>query len=327
MRKYYGSLQYCRYRICDIHVTDIDNIERSDLTVTIECTNSGRRNTVRTKSVTLADGGFPAWPLVQPQGSFQNVFHSSQTLNRLNALNLAPEGDHVFHIVGSGQSSADTLAYLAGAFPNAKIVMSYRSYAMRPEDDSHFVNELFMPDGVDTVFNVSGEWREKILKDYWHVTHNGVTLDLLPKLYEMVYYDRANGENRFTFNRFTEIVDACETGKGAVATMKNITDGTITDVFADVTILATGYDRPCEHPLLEGLSDYLETDSTAQIYTMNRDYSVKMRQPCGFNVFLQGYAEKSHGFSEALLSLMPERAATIADEITTLELSAAGMVA
>ncbi|MCV0427977.1 MAG: lysine N(6)-hydroxylase/L-ornithine N(5)-oxygenase family protein, partial [Roseibium sp.] len=299
-------------RVADIRPTDPDNIGRSDLTLTIEASNSGSRQDIRTSSVIVADGGFPAWPLPRARSCFQRVIHSAGTLHHIHDLTPERAGQYVFHIVGSGQSSADTFAYIAGAFPNAKIVLSHRAYAMRPEDDSHFVNELFMPQAVDAFHEMSAEWRQKILKDYWHVTHNGVTIDLLPKLYEMVYYDRANGVNRFQFNRFSEIVDAEEGSDRSVAIMRDMTDGSCFEVAADVTILATGYDRPCVHPLLEGLTDHLLIDGETNSYNIDRNYKVQTEQECGFQVFLQGYGERSHGFSEALLSLMPERAARIA---------------
>ncbi|WP_425402626.1 SidA/IucD/PvdA family monooxygenase [Gynuella sunshinyii] len=65
--------------------------------------------------------------------------------------------------------------FLASNYPNSKIIISHRAYAMRPEDDSHFVNELFMPSAVDDFYEMPTDKRQKVIKDYWHVTHNGVT--------------------------------------------------------------------------------------------------------------------------------------------------------
>lgn len=314
-------------RVVGVRPTDRENIACSDLTVTLEVPETGAKQEVRTASVIIADGGFPAWPLPRPRNSFQRVLHSADTLHRIHKLAPEANGDYVFHIVGSGQSSADTFAYLAGAYPKAKIVQSHRSYAMRPEDDSHFVNELFMPHAVDSFHKMSADWRQKILKDYWHVTHNGVTIDLLPKLYELVYYDRANGENRFQFNRFCEITGAEEREGRSIAAMRDISNGREFDVAADVTILATGYDRPCTHPLLQELDAYLSVEDATASYDIDRNYKVRTAQECGFQVFLQGYAERSHGFSEALLSLMPERAARIADGVLSFESAVDRMVA
>ncbi|WP_447947234.1 hypothetical protein [Microbacterium lacticum] len=46
-------------------------------------------------------------------------------------------------------------------------------------------------------------------------------------------------------------------------------------------------------------------------YALNRDYSIRTMDEEAPRVYLQGYAEASHGFSEVLLSLMPHRAAEI----------------
>lgn len=301
--------------VVEVCLTDPRHPGTSDLTVKVVSGATEAVQEVRTGSLIIADGGIPNWPLLKPHSDYSKVFHSSQTLPRLARLDLDPKGVHCFHIVGSGQSAADIFAYLAKTYPNAKIVMSHRSYAMRPEDDSHFVNELFMPQAVDQMFDLSADLRKKVIRDYWHVTHNGVTIDLLPKLYEMVYYDRVNGQNRFQFNRFSEIVDASESNNAAVAQMRRVDIGTVFEVVADATILATGYNRPCPHPLLAGLSDYLEVEPYSTQYRMQRDYSVSIPGCKGFRVYLQGYSENTHGFSEAPLSLMPERAGWIADGI------------
>ena len=302
-------------RVCHIVPTDKTRLQQCDLTLTIECTKSNRQEEIRTNSIILADGGFPLWPLKRSRSSYRRVFHSADTLHRLDELNLRTNAEHVFHIIGSGQSSADTFYYLAQTFPRARITVSHRSYAMRPEDDSHFVNELFMPDTVDTMYQLPNLSRKRLLDDYKHVTHNGVTIDLLPKLYELVYYDRANRENRFSINRFTEFVDATETETSTISHMRNLIDGSTSKIASDVTILATGYVRPCEHPLLASLRDCLEVDASTESYKVDRDYRVASLCDTKFNVFLQGYAESTHGFSESLLSLMAERAARIAEVI------------
>ncbi len=302
-------------QVQSVRLTRPNQPKVSDLTVVVDQPGGEEKHEFRTRSLILADGGLPTWPLSKPQKEYSTVFHSSQTLPRLTKLDLAPNGHHTFHIVGSGQSAADTFAYLAGNYRNATIYMSHRSYAMRPEDDSHFINELFMPNSVDQIFEMSTEWRRKLIRDYWHVTHNGVTIDLIPKLYEMVYYDKVNGRNRFHFKRFSEIKDARETDRGAVATMCSIHTGEHFEIVADATILATGYTRPCPHPLLADLSDHLEIEPEGAHYRTHRDYCASSPECTGFQVFLQGYAENTHGFSEALLSLMPERASRIADGI------------
>jgi len=302
-------------RISDVRLSKPEAPAKSDLTVSVTSQVTGKVQHLRTKSLVIADGGMPTWPLSKPQSAYMTVFHSGDTLHRLATLGLDKNSEHQFHIVGSGQSAADTFAYLATTYPNSKIVMSHRSYAMRPEDDSHFVNELFMPHAVDEIFGLAPNFRKKVIKDYWHVTHNGVTIDLLPKLYEMVYYDRANGQNRFTFNKFSEITDAVEQNGHGVAHMRRINDDTNFEVAADVTILSTGYDRPCPHPLLHRLSEYLEISEDGANYEMDRDYKILAPSTSGFEIYLQGYSENTHGFSEALLSLMPERASEIAHGI------------
>lgn len=272
---------------------------------------TGKSSFRRTRNLVLADGGAPKLPVgLNPT---QRIFHGSSTLKNLEHLDLSDKPETVFHIIGSGQSAADIFSYVSSNYPASKIMMTHRSFAMRPEDDSHFVNELFMPSGVELFEKLSQEWRDKILKDYWHVTHNGVTIDMLPRLYEAVYYDRASGTNRFVFKPFSELVGAKEIDGRVIAQIRDLPSGGITEVGSDVLVLATGYDRPCPHPLLEQIQPLLQTTEDGHAYLLDSDYKIRScAAPLGFNVFLQGYAERTHGFSEALLSLVPVRAQRIA---------------
>jgi len=287
--------------------------EISSLIVEVIDKNGGQQFH-RTKNLILADGGFPVWPKgVSPS---TRIVHGNSTLDRLAVLAFPDIPQTRFHIVGSGQSAADILYYLMNNFKQAKVIITHKSFAMRPEDDSHFINELFFPSGIELFEQLSQHWRDKVIRDYWHVTHNGVTIDMLPKLYEAVYYDLVSGAGRFSFNRFSELVGAREMDKGVVAEVKNLTTGKITDVRSDLLILATGYQRPCPHPLLQNLQQYFQTTEDGQSYHLDRNYQiVTTRQKLGFNVFMQGYGERTHGFSEALLSLVPIRAERIAKAI------------
>ncbi|WLP57473.1 SidA/IucD/PvdA family monooxygenase [Agrobacterium fabrum] len=283
--------------------------------IVVETVDSAGRSAFRkTRNLILADGGSPKLPVgLTPT---KRLFHGSSTLKHLEELEVVDTPNTVFHIIGSGQSAADIFAYLSAEFPSSQIKMTHRSFAMRPEDDSHFVNELFMPSGVELFEKLPQEWRDKVVKDYWHVTHNGVTIDMLPKLYEAVYYDRTSGTNRFSFNPFSELTEAEELNGRVVAKIRDLPSGRVSEVRSDVLIMATGYDRPCPHPLLEQIQPLLKTTDDGRSYLLDGDYKVQSSSgPLGFNVFLQGYAERTHGFSEALLSLVPVRAQRIAKAV------------
>lgn len=85
------------------------------------------------------------------------------------------------------------------------------------------------------------------------------------------------------------------------------TGGSITEEH-DLVVLATGYEYRMPMTMLGGLNGHLELDEQGG-YVIGKDY--KLRSALNAGVYLQGYGESTHGFSEVLLSLMPHRAAEI----------------
>lgn len=307
------------HEITEINLEDENNVESTGLIVTVKDKKSGREENVIADNIIVSDGGIPKWPRDIDQITANRIFHGSETLGKLEKYDLSREGDYIFHVVGSGQSSADIMDYLGDQYPNSRIILTHRSFSMRPEDDSHFVNELFMPDAVSMFQEMSQDARDSVIKDCWHTTHSGVTLDLLPKLYEKIYYDKARGRNRYSFNRFSEITGSYEVDNRTFTKIRNIHTGDIEEIDADFTILATGYQRPCPHPLLKSFDHLLGKIKDQTAYEINHNYRVKTKTETGFNIYMQGYAERTHGFSETLLSLMPERAAKIAAELVSTD--------
>lgn len=140
----------------------------------------------------------------------------------------------------------------------------------------------------------------------------GVTADMISKIYEELYADSASGSPRFTVHNFSDLVDATESGGRVTASVKKLTSGDIDEVQSDVLVMATGFSRPCPHPLLTGLADELCTLPDGKAYDLDSSWRIKTRSPCDYGIFLQGYGERTHGFSEVVLSMMPRRARTIA---------------
>ncbi len=307
------------HEVTEINLGDDCNVGSTGLLVTVKNKKSGREEKIITDNIIVSDGGIPKWPRDIDQTTANRIFHGSETLGKLEKYDLSREESYIFHVVGSGQSSADIMDYLGDQYPNSRIILTHRSFSMRPEDDSHFVNELFMPNAVSMFQEMSQDVRDSVIKDYWHVTHSGVTLDLLPKLYEKVYYDKASGRNRYSFNRFSEIIGGYEVDNRTLTKIRNIHTGEIEEIDADFTILATGYQRPCPHPLLRSFDHLLKKTEDQTAYEIDHNYRVKTEIETGFNIYMQGYAERTHGFSETLLSLMPERAAKIAAELVATD--------
>jgi L-ornithine N5-oxygenase len=270
----------------------------------------GREETVRTKNLVVADGGTPFIPGDTTIG--ERLFHASESKRRLEKQfpdRLAP---YHFNIVGAGQTTADLFVFLSSQYPEASITVSLRGFAMRPEDDTHFVNELFSPEMPDWFYSTSAEAREKVLRDYASAAHSGASYDLIPRIYRTRYEARVVGSDRYRFDRLVQYVGGASGSDHAEVRYRSVEDGTERCERYDAVILATGYRYPTPLSFLQGAADLFETDDTGR-YLLNRDYSVRTADSNGPKVFLQGYAESTHGFSEILLSLMPHRAAEIVE--------------
>ncbi len=321
-----------------------------------------------TKNIIVADGLVPSIP--QGIKLSDKIFHSNDCLHRLEKSFDDYRTESTFIVVGSGQTAIDILTYLRTRYPNATIMACVRGYSYKPQDDSHFVNELFFPKAVDMWYSMPKELKNKMLSYHADVTHSAADIDMLPPLYNSYYMDKATKKNKFHIKGtsknsllmpdegifcgseerkpshtllygkafVTKLLREkdrvwCEIGifRGSLkrfhelisATEKN---GTVKAIFLDrykgkgtvsiegcALILATGYKRPMPINCLSGLNDYLDLNEYG--YLFNRDYSVKTTKNISPNIYIQGYAEQSHGFSEILVSLMPVRAKEIMHSI------------
>jgi L-ornithine N5-oxygenase len=273
---------------------------------------TGACRVLRTHSLVLAPGGTPAVPPAVELGS--RVIHASEALPRLTETFTDPVAPYHFNIVGAGQTAADVFVHLRRTYPNARITTNIRGFAIRAEDDTHFVNELFMPEMPDWFYESEPAFRQAVLDKYGLAAHTGVSYDLIPALYREYYEDSVTGRNALQLHRFTELTSASGNESAATAHYRHLDTGAALTVESDAVILATGYRYPMPIELLAGVHQFLLM-ATEDRYAIGRDYDIQT--PDGFRprIFLQGYAEATHGFSEVLLSLMPFRAAEIVDAV------------
>lgn len=293
-------------------VTNVAMAGEYHLDVTTVALGSGASETIRTRSLVVADGGTPHIPGNTQLG--ERLFHASESKRRLEARFVERFAPYRFNIVGAGQTTADLFVFLSSQYPEASITVSLRGFAMRPEDDTHFVNELFSPEMPDWFYSTSAEARDRVLRDYASAAHSGASYDLIPRIFRTRYEARVVGSDRYRFNRLVEYVGGDSRPDLAEVRYRSTVDGTESTERYDAVILATGYRYPMPLPILEGIGGIFEAGTDGR-YQLNRDYSISTSSPDSPRVFLQGYAEASHGFSEVLLSLMPHRAAEIVDSV------------
>ncbi|GAA0585808.1 lysine N(6)-hydroxylase/L-ornithine N(5)-oxygenase family protein [Paractinoplanes ferrugineus] len=275
---------------------------------------TGAERTVLGRNLVVAPGGTPHLPARVERSD--RVFHASETALRMPRDFADGEAPHRFVIAGAGQTAADVFMYLRRAYPNARIDQVIRGFAIRPEDDTHFVNELFAPHMPDWFYRQRDDFRAGVLDTYGLAAHTGVSYDMIPAIYREHYEDSVVGGDALRLHRFTELTSAREENDRAVVGLRRLDSGKTASLECDAVILATGYRYPMPIPLLDGLRDHLILAEPGR-YALRRSYDIETAESFQPKIFLQGYAEATHGFSEVLLSLMPFRAAEIVEAAET----------
>jgi L-ornithine N5-oxygenase len=276
---------------------------------TIDLT-TGETGELLTRNLLVGTGGEPFVPGNIDTGSERRAVHSSQCLQRLQRDFADISGEHRFVIVGSGQTAADIYYNLIQSYPRARITAAVRGFGLKPQDDTHFVNEIFFPEVVGLLYDMPAAARRQVLSKHRDVTHSAVDIDLLPLLYQAMYDDKALGRNRLEMRRFLEIQGVREEEDRAVAEFRNVTTGERVEIAADLVLLATGYRRPMPLPLLAGVAPHLHMEGPNE-YRFKRSYCVETDPEFEPRIYLQGFCEATHGFSEVLLSLLPIRSQEI----------------
>ena len=271
---------------------------------------TGRREEHLTRNLVLATGGTPCMPEgieLRPGG---RVFHSEEALLRLARDFPDTEAPYRFVVVGSGQSAAELFHHLLTRYRRADVTATIRRFAYKPVDDSHFTNEIFFPDRVDFVYGLPDEKRRMVFEDIRDVNYAVVDTALIRQIYQDLYQERVLGRDRARIRSYLHLQELAETPTGVTAHFRDLLQDREVALAADGVVLCTGYAWRKEHPLLADLAPWFERDGTGG-YHLLRDYRVASAPTFMPGVFLQGFAEGTHGASETVLSLLPVRAGDI----------------
>ncbi len=269
--------------------------------------HQGREVQRQTRSVIVSTGGTPKIP--QAFASFKDdprVFHHARYLSAM-ATQPCSRGEPMrIAVVGAGQSAAEAFIDLNDSYPNVQVDMILRAAVLKPADDSPFVNEIFGPDYTDLVFNQPETERERLIREYHNTNYSVVDLDLIERIYAMLYRQKVSGVERHAFLCRRMIESATDVDGRVQLQLRDLATGSTEARRYDAVILATGYERRSHRELLAPLKDYLDD------FRVNRDYQLIARPELETPVFIQGFSQHSHGLSDTLLSVLPARSGEIA---------------
>ena len=225
------------------------------------------------------------------------------------AVNNGASAAQRLAVIGSGQSAAEIFSDLTGRFPQAEVSLIMRSQALRPADDSPFVNEIFDPSYTDLIYQQPHAVRQELIRAHAHTNYSVVNLDLIERIYQGLYQQSITGRStqRLLANRQIHGVEAV--AEGIRLSLSDSHNGHNEVREFDGVVLATGYRRDGHQRLLEGLSHYLAAGEVERSY--------RLPTQAGFlpNIYLQGCCEASHGLSDTLLSVLSVRSQEVVDAL------------
>ncbi|KAK5657927.1 hypothetical protein OQA88_2476 [Cercophora sp. LCS_1] len=321
--------------------------------VTARNTKSGATTLYQTKNVVLAVGGQAAIPKPFPANNAR-VIHSSQYAQRVPSLLSDQSAPVRVAVVGAGQSSAEIFNNVQELYPNSETYMIMRSEWLKPSDDSPFVNSIFNPEFIDTIWPRSTSYRANLLEDARATNYGVVRLELIEHLYQKMYHQKRTlgfDERKWPHRIMpgTKLVSVEEKADGLrltvapVAAEEEFQDGPsreeVLDV--DVVICATGYQRTAHIDMLKDSWSLLpEVESglpstkgrwtvetpgsgkgafpSTRVLEVGRNYGVRFSPEAvtpGSGIWLQGCCEATHGLSDTLLSVLSTRSGEMVKSI------------
>jgi L-ornithine N5-oxygenase len=265
-----------------------------------------------TKALSVGVGGTARVP--EPFASLgpHNVIHSSAYLSSIERVaGDGRDGKKRIAVIGAGQSAAEVFSDLTRRFPHVDATLVIRASALKPADDTPFVNEIFSPEFTDVVFAQSEDGRRSLIERFRDTNYAVVDRPLIEQIYEMLYLQKVSDETRHRLLANTAIENTARRANGEIElTMRDVLTGHARAERFDALVLATGYRRDTHLALLDDLAPHLD-DALAQ-RNVGRDYRLVTPSKFKARIYLQGCCEDSHGLSDTLLSVLAVRSDEIA---------------
>ncbi|MFJ9774310.1 lysine N(6)-hydroxylase/L-ornithine N(5)-oxygenase family protein [Kitasatospora sp. NPDC101157] len=278
--------------------------------VTTRDVATGRTATLRTRNLVVATGLVPRMPAGVSRSD--RIWHSSELLHRLAGLD--GRQPRRFAVVGAGQSSAEVVAHLHSAFPEAEVTGVIPQYGYRPADDSPFANQVFDPDAVDDFYHSPPDVKDRFYAYHANTNYAVVDQDLIDDLYRRVYRESVRGPRRIRMLPMSRVTEATETGGGVRLRVDRAMTNRTEELAVDVAVFATGYDPMDAVAVLGPVAELCKRTDSGTL-RVARDHRVETEPSVRAGIYVQGGTEHTHGISASLLSNIAGRAWEITESI------------
>ncbi|MEV8455773.1 lysine N(6)-hydroxylase/L-ornithine N(5)-oxygenase family protein [Streptomyces sp. NPDC052095] len=303
-----GMVSYGHEVVAVTPVVREDAVEYLDVTVR----SAEGLSVHRARNLVVGTGLRPVMPPGVERG--ERVWHNSDLLRKVDALESASPAPTRFVVVGAGQSAAENVAYLHRRFPRAEVCAVFSRYGYSPADDSAFANRIFDPGAVDDYFAAPDSVKSRLMAYHGNTNYSVVDIDLIDDLYRQMYQEKVLGTERLRFLNVSRVTGVEETPDGVRADVVSLVTGEETRLDADVVVFATGY-RPADPlGLLGEVADLCLRDDEGRV-RVERDYRVSTDPALRCGIYLQGGTEHTHGITTSLLSNTAVRVGEILDSL------------
>lgn len=275
----------------------------------------GSTRTVTARNVVVAPGGTPRIPPGVDPGV---AIHSSEFLERFTRRWPGPDKPARVLVAGDGQSAAEIVRHLLHGCPDTEIHLAVSGYALRPSDNSPFVNEQFFSHSSERFRRQPLEHRTRELAELANANYRVVEPELLDELYRIGYLDDLAGRRRLVIHPRSRIVSAKQAVGGEIeSVLRNPVSGEEETLESDALILATGYRRALNDEVFADLLPYLQRDAAGGL-VFSESYRI-LTSPhdpgTAAGLYGQGLGETTFGLGDTLLSLLPFRSEAIVRDI------------
>lgn len=285
------------------------------LRLELEDTRTGQRSYICARNVVYAGGGLPRMP-AQVAACPPQVVHASQFEPHFPAAFADHARPYVFTVAGGGQSAGEVVDYLLGRYPQATVHLVITGYALRPTDNSPFVNEQFYAERVDDFYASDEPRRAALARELANANYGVVREDLIDRLYDAFYHDEVAGRQRLVVHRCSRLIAVAPADSDEARQVVTIADrygGPGQTLHCDGVVLATGCDRSLPQEMFGDLLPLMARNSS-EAPEISRSYRVRMTAGRA-GLYVQGFGEARFGLGDTLLSLLPFRSKKIVDDI------------
>lgn len=276
--------------------------------VTATDTATGEVLEYHTRNVVHAIGGVPRVPEQVTLG--RTVLHSSAFLTTFLPAFTDHDREWEFAVVGDGQSAGEIATYLLEHYRNARVHLILPGYSLRATDNNPFANEQFFEANVDDFYSRSATNRHDSATSLRTTNYGVVEAGCLDVLYRLTYADEVRGRTRLIVHDGCRLASARPDGEVVRIGMDRRFGAASSALNVDGLVLANGYRRELDPAMYRAVLPYLDTDDAGSP-VVSREHRVRTTDELSAGLYVQGFAEASHGLGDTLLSLLPFRSKQI----------------